>query len=40
MNAIKFCDKIIIKINKSLKKYGRNSKNIEETLEYILNRNK
>ena len=40
MNAIKFCDKIIVKINKSLKKYGRNSKNIEETLEYILNRNK
>ena len=40
MNAIKFCDKIILKINKSLKKYGRNSKNIEETLEYILNRNK
>jgi farnesyl diphosphate synthase len=40
MNAIKYCDKIILKINKSLKKYGLNSKNIEETLGYILNRNK
>ena len=40
MNAIKYCDKIILKINKSLKKYGSNSKNIEETLKYILNRNK
>ena len=40
MNAIKYCDKIILKINKSLKKYGSNSKNIEKTLDYILNRNK
>jgi len=40
MNAIKYCDKIILKINKSLKKYGSNSKNIKETLEYILNRDK
>ena len=27
-------------INKSLKKYGSNSKNIRETLDYILNRDK
>ena len=40
MNAIKYCDKIILKINKSLKKYGSNYQNIEETLDYILNRNK
>ena len=40
MNAINYCDKIILKINKSLKKYGLNSKNIRETLEYILNRDK
>ena len=40
MNAIKYCDKIILKINKSLKKYGPNSKNIKETLDYILNRDK
>ena len=40
MNAIKYCDKIILKINKSIKKYGSNSKNIEETLNYILNRDK
>ena len=40
MNAIKYCDKIILKINKSLKKYGSNSKNIKETLDYILNRDK
>jgi len=39
-NAIKYCDKIIIDINKNLKKYGSNSKNIEETLDYILNRDK
>ena len=40
MNAIKYCDKIILKINKSLKKYGSNSKNIKETMDYILNRDK
>ena len=40
MNAIKYCDKIILKINKSIKKYGSSSKNIEETLNYILNRDK
>ena len=39
-NAVKYCDKIIFDINKSLKKYGSNSKNIRETLAYILNRNK
>jgi farnesyl diphosphate synthase len=37
-NAIKYCDKIIIDINQNLKKYGSNSKNIKETLDYILNR--
>ena len=40
MNAIKYCDRIILKINKNLKKYGSNSKNIKETLDYILNRDK
>ncbi len=39
-NAIKYCDKIIIDINKNLKKYGSNSKNISETLNYILERDK
>jgi len=39
-NAIKYCDKIIGEINKDLKKYGSNSKNIKETMHYILNRNK
>ena len=39
-NAIKYCDKIILDINKSLKKYGPNSKNIKETLNYILYRDK
>jgi farnesyl diphosphate synthase len=39
-NAIKYCNKIIFDINKNLKKYGPNSKNIKETLGYILNRNK
>ena len=40
MNAIKYCDKIILKINKNFKKYSLNSKNINETLYYILNRDK
>ena len=40
MNAIKYCDRIILKINHNLKKYGSNSKNIRETLNYILNREK
>ena len=40
MNAIKYCDKIILKINKNLKKYGANSNNIKETLNYILYREK
>ena len=39
-NAVKYCDKIIFDINKSLKKYGSNSKNIKETLYYILDREK
>ena len=40
MNAIKYCDKIILDINRNLKKYGTNSKKIKETLNYILNRDK
>ena len=39
-NAIRYCEKIIIDINKNLKKYGSNSKNIKETLNYILKRDK
>ena len=39
-NAIKYCDKIIFNINKNLKKYGSKSKDIKETLDYILNRDK
>ena len=39
-NAIKYCDKIIIDINKKLKKYGSKTKHIRETLEYIVSRNK
>ena len=35
-----FLDKIKSKIINSLKKYGSNSKNINETLNYILKRNK
>ena len=40
MNAIQYCDRIISKINKDLKKYGTSSKHIRETLNYILNREK
>ena len=40
MNAIKYCDRIILKTNRNLKKYGTNSKYIKETLNYILYREK
>jgi farnesyl diphosphate synthase len=40
MNAIKYCDRIILKTNSNLKKYGANSKYIKETLNYILYREK
>jgi farnesyl diphosphate synthase len=39
-NAVKYCDNIILDINKNLKRYGLNSRNIKETLVYILNRDK
>ena len=39
-NAVKYCDKIILDINQKLIKYGSNTKNIKETLNYILHRNK
>ena len=39
-NTIKYANKLILKINNKLKKYGSHSKNLSETLEYILNRNK
>ena len=39
-NTIKYANKLILKINNKIKKYGARSKNLSETLEYILNRNK
>ena len=39
-NTIKYGNKLIFKINNKLKKYGSKSKNLSETLDYILNRNK
>jgi len=39
-NTIKYANKLILKINNKLKKYGSRSKNLSETLEYILYRNK
>ena len=39
-NTIKYAKRLILKINYKLKKYGSRSKNLSETLEYILNRNK
>ena len=38
-NSIKYCNRIISTINKSLKKYGSKSKNTKETMEFILSRN-
>jgi farnesyl diphosphate synthase len=39
-NTIKYANRLIIKINGKLKKYGSKSKDLSETLKYILNRNK
>jgi len=39
-NAIKYTDKLKFKIFNKLKKYGTNSKNIKETINYILKRKK
>ena len=39
-NTIKYANKLIFKIENRLKKYGSKSKQLSETLEYILNRNK
>ena len=39
-NTIKYANKLILKINTKLKKYGPKSKNLTETLNFILNRNK
>ena len=39
-NTIKYAKKIILKINNKLDRYGPKSKNLSETLDYILNRNK
>ena len=39
-NTIKYAHNLILKINHRLKKYGSRSKNLSETLDYILYRNK
>jgi len=39
-NTIKYANKLKFKIINKLKKYGSNTKNLSESLEYILNRNK
>ncbi len=39
-NTIKYAKNLIFKINNKVKKYGPKSKNLLETLDYILNRNK
>ncbi len=39
-NTVKYANKLIIKINSKIKKYGKKSINLSETLDYILNRNK
>ena len=39
-NTIKYANNLILKINKKLTKYGSDKKNLSETLNYILNRNK
>ncbi len=39
-NTIKYANKLILKINSKLKKYGAKTKDLNETLNYILSRNK
>ncbi len=39
-NTIKYANSLILKINNKLNRYGPRSKNLSETLNYILNRNK
>ena len=39
-NAVKYSGRIKSKINNNLTKYGSSSNNIDETLNYILKRNK
>ncbi len=39
-NTVKYAEKLIFKINKKVKNYGNRSKNLSETLNYILNRKK
>ena len=39
-NTIKYANKLISKINNKISAYGSNSKNLLETLKYILNRKK
>ena len=39
-NTIKYANKLILKINTKLIKHGPKSKNLSETLNYILHRNK
>ncbi len=39
-NTIKYAKKLILKINNKIKDYGSKSKNLSETLEYILKRKK
>ncbi len=39
-NTIKYANKLFLRINSKLKKYETKSKNLSETLNYILNRNK
>ena len=39
-NAIKYCNKIIIDINKKLRRYEPKTKYIKETLNYMINRDR
>ena len=39
-NTVKYAEKIILKINNKVKKYGIKSRNLSKTLNYILNRDK
>ncbi len=39
-NTIRYANKLIFKINNKIKKYGSKSRNLSETLNYIIKRNK
>ena len=39
-NAVKYAEQLSLNLKKGLKQYGSKSKNLNQTIDYILHRNK